>query len=643
MRFHFPMVRRISLPLLLLFRLMAVLFLFSLSRWIFYFFNFNNFGYISFGELTTLMFVGIRFDLAAIAIINVIYLLVVSIPFAIKFHPHWQRAADQVFIWTNSLAIGLNLIDTIYFRFISKRTTSEIFQFLGNPDENIFLLLWQFLNDYWYMWVIWIFFVWSLYRITKLFIPQSPSAVRTKSWYFLQSLFLVSSILFFIIAGRGGFQLKPINLVTAGKYATTQQIPLVLNTPFSILKTVNQSKLHYRHDFSDESLEKIFNPIQKAEKPEWLSNKIRQPNIIILILESFGQELVGFYNPQNKGLTPFLDSLLQQSISFDGYANGRRSIEALPAILAGIPSLMPVDYPTSAYAANKVNGLGNLLKEQSYTTAFFHGGNNGTMNFDATAKALGFDQYFGRNEYDNEADFDGSWGIFDGPFLQFSIEKMNVFSEPFISTVFTLSSHHPFSLPKSFKLPDRKAFSPFENTIRYTDFALKAFFETSAKSSWFANTVFIILADHTHPEPQSDFYRNEIGMYKIPIAFYSPIFDSVYHSEKIVQQTDIMPGVLSLIDYKDDFLAFGKNPFNEDRNGWHVNFINSIYQFHHQNYLLQFDGSKPTGFYNILQDSLLQHNLVENNLSEMSAYELQLKAILQQYNNRMISNNLTAE
>ncbi|HPE42835.1 MAG TPA: hypothetical protein PKV88_02045, partial [Bacteroidales bacterium] len=182
MRFHFPMIRRISLPLLLLFRLTTVMILLSLSRWLFYVFNLNNFGYLSFVELMSLMFAGLRFDLAALVIVNLLYILLLAIPAPIKYHPLWQKTADQIFIWTNALAIGLNLIDSIYFSFISKRTTSEIFQFLSNPDENILLLLWQFLADYWYMWVIWVVFIWVLFRITRFFVPQSPAAVRTKIW-----------------------------------------------------------------------------------------------------------------------------------------------------------------------------------------------------------------------------------------------------------------------------------------------------------------------------------------------------------------------------------------------------------------------------------------------------------------------------
>ncbi|MBG0781115.1 MAG: sulfatase-like hydrolase/transferase [Bacteroidales bacterium] len=643
MRFRFPMVRRISLPLLVVFRMVVVMVLFSLSRWVFYIFNLNSFGYLSFAELMPLMIAGIRFDLAAVTMVNILYIILLSVPTPLKYHPLWQKTADQIFIWTNALAIGLNLIDTIYFRFIAKRTTSELFQFLGNPNENILPLLWQFLTDYWYMWVIWVLIIWVLVKSIRFFVPQSPSAIRTRTWYILQSMFFILAVAFIVIAGRGGLQLKPISLVTAGNYASTQQIPLVLNTPFSVLKTINQPALRYRHDFSEEVLNQIYTPIQKVEQPEWFQNEDVQANFVILILESFGQELINYYNPREASLTPFLDSLLSQSITFKGKANGKRSIEALPAILAGIPSLMQIDYPTSAYAANTIKGTGSILQQKGYHTAFFHGGNNGTMNFDATAKAAGFNHYFGRREYGNDKDFDGRWGIFDKPFLQFAVKQMDIFPKPFAAAVFTISSHHPFTLPDDFRLPEQNEFSAFENTVRYTDSALRSFFETAKQTNWFGQTIFIITADHTQSGSQSDFYRNEIGMYAIPIAFYSPMFDSIYSSERITQQTDIMPAMLALAEVNQPFVAFGNNPFDEQIDAWHISFINQVYQFQNNNYLLQYDGIQSVGFFDLQHDSMLQYNLIAERSNALMQQEQKLKAILQQYNNRMISNKLTAE
>ena len=637
---HFPYTKRIPLPLLLLFRLLVVLMLMGLSRWVFYLFNLSSFSQIEFAALVKLFFVGMRFDISAIAMVNALLIILMAIPTGIKYTPLYIKITNYIYIWFNALAIGANLIDTIYFRYISKRTTGELWQFFGNSSENTFLLMWQFVTDFWYMWVIWLVFLWLLVKSSRLLVPHCPWAKRTKKWYFTQSIFLIFSLAFIVVAIRGGFQLKPISLVNAGNYTSTQNIPLVINTPFSIIKTLGKEQLDVKNYFNEKELQALYTPVHSKSVVN-LANieRLKKPNIVVIILESFGREKIQFYQPQKHGsITPFLDSLLAHSLAYHGWANGRRSIEALPAILAGIPSLMPIDYPSSPYAGNGLKGLGTLLKSKGYHTAFFHGGNNGTMHFDASAKAVGFDAYFGRDQYNNENDFDGRWGIFDDDFFNFTIEQLNQFEPPFAATLFSLSSHHPFTLPDGFEAQSN--LSPFENSIHYTDFALRNFFAKASQQAWFQNSVFVITADHSHPEPETAYFKSSLGIYAVPLAIYSPQINAHGLQTKLAQHTDIMPTLLALIDYPVDFLAFGNNLLDTSASSWHISYINQTYQLNDGKYLLQFDGSKTTGFYELSTDSLLQNDLKNQQLSAQKTLETQLKAIIQQYNNRMITNNL---
>lgn len=637
---YFSYTKRIPLPVLLLFRLFVVLMLMGLSRWVFYIFNLSSFAQIDFSELMRLFFVGMRFDISAIAMVNALLIILMAIPTGIKYTPLYTRITNYIYIWFNALAIGVNLIDVIYFRYISKRTTGELWQFFGNSSENTFLLMWQFVADFWYMWVIWLVFLWLLVKSSRLLVPHYPSTIRTKEWYFTQSIFLIFSLAFIVVAIRGGFQLKPISLVNAGNYTSTQNIPLVINTPFSIIKTLGKQQLDAKNYFDENELQAIYTPVHTKTTVNLAGAKsLQKPNIVIIILESFGREKIQFYHPQKHGsITPFLDSLLAQSLAYNGWANGRRSIEALPAILAGIPSLMPIDYPSSPYAGNGLKGLGTLLKSEGYRTAFFHGGNNGTMHFDASARAVGFDAYFGRDEYNNESDFDGRWGIFDDAFFDFTLDQLNQFKAPFAAALFSLSSHHPFTLPDGFET--QKNLSPFENSIRYTDFALRNFFAKASQQTWFQNSIFVITADHSHPEPETAFFKSSLGIYAVPLAIYSSQINAHGLQPKLAQHTDIMPSLLSLINYPEDFLAFGNNLLDTSASNWHISYINQTYQLNNGNYLLQFDGSKTTGFFELSNDSLLQNDLKNQQLSAQKILETQLKAILQQYNNRMIINNL---
>ncbi len=435
MRFHFPVTRRLSMPLLLLVKLLTVLVLMSLSRWLFYVFNLSEFGHLGFFKLMHLMILGLRFDLSAIFMLNLPVIILLSLPIPIRYDNWYQRLTNILFIVANTLALAVNQIDIIYFRYISKRTTYEIFQFFGNADENILPLVGQFLIDFGYMFLILIVLVWILVKINTYFVPGSPWPVRKFYWFMMQTIVFVVWMGLSLVFIRGGFQGRPISLVTAGMRTSPQYIPLVLNSPFSMIKTFGQKTLKEQEFFAREELEALYNPKKQHLTVNHPSDSLlfKDYNVVILVLESFGREHIGYYNSAKEvSITPFLDSLLNQSYTFEAWANGKRSIEALPAIVASIPSLMPVDFPTSPYITNRIKGLGAILSGQGYHTSFFHGGNNGTMNFDAFAYTAGFEHYFGRNEYGLDKDFDGKWGVYDGPFLQYAAREINKFPQPLL-------------------------------------------------------------------------------------------------------------------------------------------------------------------------------------------------------------------
>ena len=158
-------------------------------------------------------------------------------------------------------------------------------------------------------------------------------------------------------------------------------------------------------------------------------------------------------------------------------------------------------FPVIPHTIQLPHGFGDNLKAHGYQTSIFHGGNNGTMNFDVFSQHVGFEHYYGRTEYDNDADYDNKWGIFDGPFLQYFANNLDTVSQPFAAIAYTLSSHHPFTLPAGFALPsDIYNWSSFEKTVYYTDCALRDFFKTAAKKAWFGHTLFVITADHANTE-----------------------------------------------------------------------------------------------------------------------------------------------
>src|SRR5690606_35786309 len=247
-----------------------------------------------------------------------------------------------------------------------------------------------------------------------------------------------------------------------------------------------------------EELEKIYPVIHHPKD----STEFKKLNVVVLILESFGKEHVGALNKDinngtYKGYTPFLDSLIGESYTFNrSYANGRKSIDALPSVITGIPSVGE-PFVLSIYSGNKTTSLAKLLGDEGYETAFFHGAPNGSMGFSAYTQLAGIKHYFGKDEYSNDKDFDGIWGIWDEPFMQFMADKLTEMPEPFFASFFSLSSHHPFKVPEKYQGVFPKGPLPLHEPVGYTDYALRQFFEKAKKAPWFENTLFVLCADHS--------------------------------------------------------------------------------------------------------------------------------------------------
>ena len=256
--------------------------------------------------------------------------------------------------------------------------------------------------------------------------------------------------------------------------------------------------------------------------------------------------------------------------------------------------------------------------------------------------------YFGRTEYNQDKrfggdkDFDGMWAIWDEPFLQYYALTMSEFKEPFVSAVFTASSHHPYKIPEEYKDIYPEEGLVMHKCIRYTDHALKRFFETASKQPWFNNTLFVLTADHTNLSAVPE-YQTSLGGFSVPIVFFDPSKEMPRGKmEGIAQQIDIMPTVLGYLGYQQPYIAFGCDLFHTPaEDTWAVNYQNGIYQYVKGDYLIQFDGKELKAVYRFKEDKVLENNQV-NEIDSLLLID-ELKAIIQSYMYRMNNNRLLVE
>ena len=623
-----------------------------IARLVFLMANYSFYeGHLAFPHLMEMLGGGLVFDTAAILVTNSLYIVILLLT-------PWRRLAQWVYVVINAVALAVNLADCVYFRFTMRRTTTTVFNEFQN-ENNLAGVIGTELVNHWYLvllFIILVYAMWKLYRSPGKAVPVGKWWV----WYPSQVLLLAACAPFVVAGIRGGFAtaVRPITISNANQYVDRPiEAALVLNTPFSIYRTIGKDVFVVPNYFSDEkTLASIYTPIHTpndslagANSSLYTLHSSLKKNVVVLIVESFGREYIGALNEtlengQYKGYTPHVDSLVSHSTTFRySFCNGRKSIDGMPSILSSIPMFVEPFFLTPA-SMNQVSGIASLLAGEGYETAFFHGAQRGSMGFMAFARSTGFQQYYGREDYNDDPrfggddDFHGMWAIWDEPFLQYYATKMSEMKEPFMTAVFTASSHHPYHVPEQYKDVYPEEGIEIHKCIRYTDMAIGKFFEKASHEPWFKNTIFVLTSDHTNLSDHP-FYQTDIGGFCSPIIIYDPSQPVGEMQDKIAQQIDILPTVMGMLHYQKPYFGFGIDLLNTPaEDTWAVNYLNGIYQYVKHGHVLQFDGQQTKGMY-ALDDSLMQHNLV-GKVPQQPQMELELKAIIQQYMERMTQDRL---
>ena len=635
----------------LLWNLLLVYLVYQMARLEYYLENVSYFNY------TFDMFVGgLLFDTSAILYTNALYIVMMLFPLHWKETDIYHSICKWLFLTINGLTLMLNLSDSVYFQYTMRRTTTTVFREFSN-ESNLGSIFATELLSHWYLVLLFVVLMLALWRFYAK--PQLIVNKISHWWqYDAACLLALLVVVPLCVAGmRGGFTtaVRPITISNANQYAERPvDAALVLNTPFALIRTLGKDVFTIPRYFgSEDEMAAIYTPIHHPSPTSSSSNpsmtsdtSLTRKNIVILIVESFGREYIGALNKDldngtYKGYTPHVDSLIAKSTTFKySYCNGRKSIDGMPSILSSIPMFVEPFILTPA-SMNDFTGLAGILSAEGYETAFFHGAQNGSMGFQAFANKTGFQHYYGRTEYEaahGTDDFDGTWAIWDEPFLQYYAEEMSRMQQPFMTAVFTASSHHPFVVPEQYKEQYPEEHLQIQKCIRYTDMAIGRFFQAASRQSWYDNTIFVLTSDHTNMSDHAE-YQTDLGGFCSPIIIFDPSHPVGEVQDKIAQQIDIMPTILGMLGYDKTFFGFGIDILNTPKEEtWAVNYMNGIYQYVKGDYVLQFDGQRTRAVY-ALSDSLMQHNLL-NDDSQIQKSERELKAIIQQYMERMRQDRL---
>ncbi len=569
------------------------------------------------------------------------------------------------------LMVFLNLVDVFWYSTVGARSTysqmsialkiESKFQFVISIIKTEFLSLILLFGTF-------ILVVILCKKIDRFFCKDIGSFNYKQDKY----LYIYQSVLFLLVVGfsffcyRGVYKgknngvLRPVHALT---FSNLTNIDLVVNTPYLLSRTINKENSVLNVNFyTPQVAHQLFN----IERTFPTHNENLLPglkclkysgikNIVILQVESLSAEYVHTYNPESN-YTPFIDSLIEKSVSYLGWANGKYTWMAPHSINSSIPAydgnkitlrwpnaqnprtdlespnvnsdLLPKSYngilTVYSSSTNSNISLSQILKDRGFNTLFFFGDINGSFSLDAYSKQTGFDLFYGKSEYDrdnpNNKDYlEGSWGLLDEPFLQYSANQIDkVYQQtrkPFYGYIITGSSHHPFLLPDKFKntLPDGPL--PIHKTIAYADYSIKQFFNSISTKEWFKDTLFIILADHTGRTSIGGVWSKPKGDHMIPIIFYTPgsgcISDN--SSNMLVSQVDIFPTILDILGINIQISAYGRSIFDPDHENIGLTSSGVTHIFMKDNYLVQcIEYCLKIEVYDVIKDPMNNNDLMKN-------------------------------
>ncbi|MDR3274089.1 MAG: sulfatase-like hydrolase/transferase [Puniceicoccales bacterium] len=603
------------------------------------------------GDVLYACFIGLRVDWCLISLICsptiILYLLPVKhVRFVIFLANLW-------FFTVSSLAILLNIFDIKYFPFTFRRLGGEIFG-QGELFTEGVGVYWNAILLYWHLILFALVLLYFTWRISFKITPKLGDG--GKNFSAKGCLVFVTSVALIVFGIRGGFQDRPFKTMHLPIFLGVNKTQFIANNScLNTIQTTGQADIPNFQFFHDNGeLSKKFSPIHTAKNFSTLHGKFAGKNVVILILESFTAQNIGFLDRQYKDcpertFTPFLDELLAKSLYFDGFANGTISIDGLTSTLIGVPPLFESSFITSAFSCNKTDALPDAVRQLGYSTLFFYGGKKNSCNFDTIRTHAGVEKYVCKYDFFERypqlihAGVSGEWGVHDEEWLQFVSEILGETKSPFCAVIFTLSSHFPFKFPEKYRGTFPTGEHPLQEVTAYSDFALRRFFESAQQTDWYGDTIFILVADHVSCATER-YYQKSLGGYSIPFAIFDPGGELQGKSDLVAQQIDIMPTILDLVGYDKPYFSFGHSLFEENAPRFAVNYRNGVYQIITDGYVLQFDGKGTIGFY-LRTDFLLENNLVHSLEYEedREIIESFLKSFLQRYGRSLRTNKMTCE
>jgi len=397
----------------------------------------------------------------------------------------------------------------------------------------------------------------------KLF-PNGIAIHDKISWYaFLLQLFLVASL---IIPIRGGLDTSPLNLSSVAFSPKLYVNQAATNYLWNFAKSVEKRKRLSNPCayMSKEESVRLFNQFMKGDsavsRPQLIKlNPEKLPNVILIILESFSNKVISPLGGL-KGIAPNLDSLCTKSTVFTNfYSTGNRSDRGISAVLGGYPSLLSTSIMVYPEKSRSLTLLPEYFNRHNYNTTFYYGGDINFYNLKTFVLQSNCGQVTTKADFPAKLGRMTKWGVPDGYVFERAFEDLKTEKEPFMKTIYTVSSHPPYDVPYS-KIKGNSNEAKYLNSVAYTDSCLGVFIDGFRNSPLWSNTLLIVTSDHgTLPPGPTDI--TETASYRIPLIWSGGVVDTFQKIETISQQADFGVTLIHQLGWEADPSKFAKDIF----------------------------------------------------------------------------------
>jgi phosphoglycerol transferase MdoB-like AlkP superfamily enzyme len=403
------------------------------------------------------------------------------------------------------------------------------------------------------------FFIFIYKRLIDMFFIVKERVIMRLPWT-LAVMILFGSL---IIPMRGGFGVAPINAGSVYfshkmflNHAAVNAVWNVGTTTFTH-KPVKNPYIFLPSDEASHIVDSL--TVAKGEPVRMLTTE--RPNVLFIILESFSGYLIGPLGGDSL-VTPNMNRYIKEGLLFsEFYASGNRTDKAMPAILNGYPAQPAQSIIKEPKKSQSLPGLVKIFNKLGYNSSFWYGGEIDFANFNSYVIGSGFSTIVTMDDFDPK-NYNSKWGVHDHVMFKALADSMKSIREPFFKVVLTLSSHEPFDVPMDPVFKGEDQLTKYKNSVFYADKALGSFLDWAKTTSWWGNTLVIMVADHCcRISEEVPVYSREI--FRIPMVWTGGALNGkAGNISKLGSQVDIPITLLNQLGLSDDF-DFGKDLLSE--------------------------------------------------------------------------------